>query len=292
MKVTWLPDVEPRAAARGRRHVRRRPPRPPRGDRRRRHRADVRPAPLGGRRRPNASPPLLTTLDRKAELLDGHRRRGARRHPVRQGVRLAHGAGVHRRRARRDARRHARQRGGELPLRPQGAGRHRRCSPPTSASRRASCRCWRSTARSSARRTSAGSCSAAPSCTPTACSARRSWSRARSCTATSAAASWASRPPTSCRRPATSRPATASTPAARATGRSPRSTSACARCSTTGRGELIEAYLLDFDGDLYGSELRLEFLKRLRGEKRFASVDALVEQMHLDVEEARRAVAE
>jgi riboflavin kinase/FMN adenylyltransferase len=61
---------------------------------------------------------------------------------------------------------------------------------------------------------------------------------------------------------------------------------------TTGRGELIEAYLLDFDGDLYGTELRLEFLKRLRGEKRFASVDALVEQMHRDVEQARRAVAD
>jgi riboflavin kinase / FMN adenylyltransferase len=60
---------------------------------------------------------------------------------------------------------------------------------------------------------------------------------------------------------------------------------------TTGRGELIEAYLLDFDGDLYGSELRLEFLKRLRGEKRFASVDALIEQMHRDVEQAREAVA-
>jgi riboflavin kinase/FMN adenylyltransferase len=60
----------------------------------------------------------------------------------------------------------------------------------------------------------------------------------------------------------------------------------------TGRGELIEAYLLDFDGDLYGTELRLEFLKRLRGEKRFASVDALIDQMHLDVEEARRAAAD
>jgi riboflavin kinase/FMN adenylyltransferase len=55
----------------------------------------------------------------------------------------------------------------------------------------------------------------------------------------------------------------------------------------TGRGELIEAFLLDFDGDLYGSDLRVEFLKRLRGEKRFDSVDALVEQMALDVEEAR-----
>ena len=37
----------------------------------------------------------------------------------------------------------------------------------------------------------------------------------------------------------------------------------------TGRGELIEAYILDFDGDLYGKQLRLDFLSRLRGERRF-----------------------
>ena len=55
----------------------------------------------------------------------------------------------------------------------------------------------------------------------------------------------------------------------------------------TGRGELIEAYLLDFDGDLYGQRLRLEFLKRLRGEKRFDSVEALIEQMAADADEAR-----
>ena len=55
----------------------------------------------------------------------------------------------------------------------------------------------------------------------------------------------------------------------------------------TGRGELIEAYLLDFDGDLYGSELRLDFLARLRGERRFATREALVEQMHRDVERTR-----
>ncbi len=55
----------------------------------------------------------------------------------------------------------------------------------------------------------------------------------------------------------------------------------------TGRGELIEAYLLDFDGDLYDSRLEIAFLKRLRGEKRFDSVDALVAQMALDVDAAR-----
>jgi riboflavin kinase/FMN adenylyltransferase len=54
----------------------------------------------------------------------------------------------------------------------------------------------------------------------------------------------------------------------------------------TGRGELIEAYLVDFDGDLYDSVLRIEFLKRLRGEKRFGAVDELVEQMGRDVDAA------
>jgi riboflavin kinase/FMN adenylyltransferase len=58
----------------------------------------------------------------------------------------------------------------------------------------------------------------------------------------------------------------------------------------TGRGELIEAYLLDFDGDLYGSTLRLEFLERLRGERRFDTPEALVEQMHADVLAARAVV--
>jgi riboflavin kinase / FMN adenylyltransferase len=59
----------------------------------------------------------------------------------------------------------------------------------------------------------------------------------------------------------------------------------------TGRGELIEAFLVDFSGDLYGTTLRVEFLKRLRGEKRFESVEALVEQMARDVEETRAIAA-
>jgi len=55
----------------------------------------------------------------------------------------------------------------------------------------------------------------------------------------------------------------------------------------TGRGELIEAYVIDFEGDLYGQDLRIEFVKRLRGEKRFGSVEELVDQMARDVEQAR-----
>jgi riboflavin kinase/FMN adenylyltransferase len=55
----------------------------------------------------------------------------------------------------------------------------------------------------------------------------------------------------------------------------------------TGRGLLIEAYLLDFDGDLYGQNLRVAFVGRLRGERRFPSVEELVSQMHRDVADAR-----
>ena len=59
----------------------------------------------------------------------------------------------------------------------------------------------------------------------------------------------------------------------------------------TGRGLLVEAFLLDFSADVYGRELRLDFIERLRGERRFDDVDALVEQMHRDVEDTRRIVA-
>ena len=59
----------------------------------------------------------------------------------------------------------------------------------------------------------------------------------------------------------------------------------------TGRGLLIEAYLIDYDGDLYGETLRVAFTRRLRGERRFESVDALVEQMHRDVADAVQTCA-
>ncbi len=54
---------------------------------------------------------------------------------------------------------------------------------------------------------------------------------------------------------------------------------------------LLEAYVLDFDGDLYGQQAGVRFVERLRGEQRFDSVDALVEQMSRDVEATRRAIA-
>jgi riboflavin kinase/FMN adenylyltransferase len=57
------------------------------------------------------------------------------------------------------------------------------------------------------------------------------------------------------------------------------------------RKELLEAYLIDFEGDLYGREIGIDFHRRLRGEKRFESVDALIEQMGRDVEETRSVVA-
>ena len=55
----------------------------------------------------------------------------------------------------------------------------------------------------------------------------------------------------------------------------------------TGRAVLVEAYLLDRDEDLYGRMLTIEFIQRLRGERRFDSVEALLEQMHDDVERTR-----
>ena len=56
-------------------------------------------------------------------------------------------------------------------------------------------------------------------------------------------------------------------------------------------GLLVEPYLLDFDGDLYGQELKVAFAERLRGEEKFDSVDALKEQMAADVQRTRELLA-
>jgi riboflavin kinase / FMN adenylyltransferase len=59
----------------------------------------------------------------------------------------------------------------------------------------------------------------------------------------------------------------------------------------SGRGVLIETYLIDRDEDLYGRTLRVAFVERLRGEKRFAGVEELIVQMRIDVEDAKRVCA-
>ena len=52
----------------------------------------------------------------------------------------------------------------------------------------------------------------------------------------------------------------------------------------------IESHLLDFDGDLYGKNVTLEFVERLRDEVRFDSAEALVAQMQLDLQKARETL--
>ena len=54
-----------------------------------------------------------------------------------------------------------------------------------------------------------------------------------------------------------------------------------------GHERRIEAYVLDFDDDLYGQGLGVEFVERLRGMERYDSIDALVEQMRRDVEQTQ-----
>lgn len=60
---------------------------------------------------------------------------------------------------------------------------------------------------------------------------------------------------------------------------------------TFGRGRSVEAHLLDFAADLYGRELTLSFVARLRADRKFDGVEALVEQIRRDVEQTRSALA-
>jgi riboflavin kinase/FMN adenylyltransferase len=57
-----------------------------------------------------------------------------------------------------------------------------------------------------------------------------------------------------------------------------------------GGATVLEAHLLDFEGDLYGREARVEFMNELRGERAFPSALALLEQIRMDVESARRVL--
>ena len=54
---------------------------------------------------------------------------------------------------------------------------------------------------------------------------------------------------------------------------------------------LVEAYVLGFDGDLYGQRVKVRFREWVRGQERFDSTEALVEQMNADVEATRRILA-
>ena len=54
---------------------------------------------------------------------------------------------------------------------------------------------------------------------------------------------------------------------------------------------VLEVYLLDFDGDLYGQRLRVEFVRKLRDEKKFDSVETLVSQMERDTLRARQVLS-
>ncbi|HET9592095.1 MAG TPA: bifunctional riboflavin kinase/FAD synthetase [Solirubrobacterales bacterium] len=59
----------------------------------------------------------------------------------------------------------------------------------------------------------------------------------------------------------------------------------------SGRGVLIETYLIDREEDLYGRTLRVAFVERLRGERSYPDVQELIDQMHRDVEDAKRVCA-
>lgn len=62
------------------------------------------------------------------------------------------------------------------------------------------------------------------------------------------------------------------------------------RPTINGTEPLLEVHVFEFDGDLYGKYLDVDFVRRLRDERRFESLDALVEQMHRDAAEARAAL--
>jgi riboflavin kinase/FMN adenylyltransferase len=60
---------------------------------------------------------------------------------------------------------------------------------------------------------------------------------------------------------------------------------------TFGAGERrLEAFLLDWSGDVYGDRVKAEFVKRLRDELRFSSAAELAEQIKRDVDETRKAL--
>ncbi|MGM9661680.1 MAG: bifunctional riboflavin kinase/FAD synthetase [Oscillospiraceae bacterium] len=63
------------------------------------------------------------------------------------------------------------------------------------------------------------------------------------------------------------------------------------RPTVNGTGRTVETFLLDFDGDLYGETVRLSFFRRLRGEEKFPSLEALRAQIQRDIRAAKESLA-
>jgi riboflavin kinase/FMN adenylyltransferase len=63
------------------------------------------------------------------------------------------------------------------------------------------------------------------------------------------------------------------------------------RPTVDGREVLLEAHLFDFDGDLYGKRIEVEFVQKLRDEEKFDSLDAMVKQIDLDAQAARKILS-
>ena len=60
------------------------------------------------------------------------------------------------------------------------------------------------------------------------------------------------------------------------------------RPTVFGTEPLLEAHLFDFDGDLYGQRIEVEFVAKLRDEEKFDDLPALVRQMNADAQQARK----
>ena len=201
-------------------------------------------------------------------------------------------AAVHRRRARRASRRDPRQRGRELPLRQPRPGRRRRCWAPTGAFETRVAPLLEvdgEIVRSShIRGLVAGGALEYAGTLPGDAVRRRRAGRPRRQARPHARVS---RRPTSSRARAMRRRATGSTRAARGpptgAGTRPRRMSGCARCSRPGSASSSRRTCSTSTATSTGSRCASSSCERLRGEKRFDSVDTLVEQMARDVEATR-----
>jgi riboflavin kinase/FMN adenylyltransferase len=55
---------------------------------------------------------------------------------------------------------------------------------------------------------------------------------------------------------------------------------------------LVEVYVIDFSGDLYGKTVGVEFIKKVRDQEKFDGLDALIKQINQDVDDCRQVLAE